>query len=376
MLKDMVRCKNMTKVCYISPLSIHSHRWMEAFSNKGYDISLITDTRAWVAPETLPFPTHSLPTLHKGNVLWRFIPNTAKIATFLKRIAPDFVHLHVQHHYMPAIVLSGLPFILSTWGIEVLQLPHSNIFSKSLAKTAGIKAHAIIVDAKCLKEIWTGLGIPETKIEIIPFGVDVNLFNPIIDGQSIREKLQISKKDVVVISTRPFYNHHYNVKCLIEAIPTIIKTCENIKFIIKGSGPLEKYLKNLAKKLGVAEYVHFFGLVPYNKMPYFLAAADIYVSTCFIDSTSVSLLEAMACKLAPVVTDIPGNREWVKDSVNGLLFPPRNKAVLAEKIIYLAENQKLREIFGRKCVDIVKKRATWKHCVLKMQAIYETLLKK
>jgi glycosyltransferase involved in cell wall biosynthesis len=349
---------------------------MEAFSNKGYDISLITDTRAWVAPEILPFPTYYLSMLHRGNVLWRFIPNTAKIVAILKRIDPDFVNLHVQHHYMPAIVLTGLPFILSTWGLEVLQLPHSNIFSKSLAKIAAIKAHAIIVDAECLKEIWIKLGIPETKIEVIPFGVDVNIFNPNVDGQSIREEFQIGKKDVVVISTRPFYNHHYNVECLIEAIPSIIKTCENVKFIIKGSGPLEKYLKKLAKKLGVAEHVHFFGLVPFNKIPHFLSAADIYVSTCFIDSTSVSLLEAMACKLAPVVTDIPGNREWIRDDVNGLLFPPRNKTVLAEKIIYLAENQKLRDVFGRRCVDIVKKRATWEHCVSKMQAIYETLLKR
>lgn len=368
--------QNMTKVCYISPLSIHSQRWMEAFSNKGYDISLITDSQGWVAPEKLPFPTYSLSTLNKGNILWRFIPNTTKIVTILKRIDPDFVNLHVQHHYMPAIVLSNLPFILSSWGIEVLKLPHSNIINKSLAKIAATKAHAITVDAECLKEIWIGLGIPETKIEVIPFGIDMKIFNPDVDGQPIREEFQISKKDIVVISTRPFFNHHYNVECLIEAIPSIIKTCENVKFIIKGSGPLEKYLKNLAKKLGVTEHVHFSGLVPYNKIPHFLCAADIYVSTCFVDSTSVSLLEAMACKLAPVVTDIPGNREWIRDNVNGFLFPPRNKAVLAEKIIYLAENRKLRDFFGRRCVDTVRKRATWEDCVSKMQAIYETLLKR
>jgi len=368
--------QNMTKVCYIGPLSIHSHRWMETFSNKGYDVSLIADSRAWVAPEMSPFPTYSLPMLNKGNILWRFIPNSTKIATILKRIDPDFVHLHAQHYYMPAVVLSNLPFILSSWGIEVLKLPYSNLFNKSLAKISAIKARVITVDAECLKEIWIGLGVPETKIEVIPFGVDLKIFNPDVDGQSIREEFQISKKDIVVISTRPFYNDHYDVECLIEAIPSIIKTCETIKFIVKGSGPLEKYLKNLAKKLGVAEYVHFSGLVPYNKIPQFLCAADIYVSTSFVDSTAVSLLEAMACKLAPVVTDIPGNREWVRDNVNGFLFPPRNKAVLAEKIIYLAENQKLRDIFGRRCVDMVKKRATWEHCVSKMQAIYETLLKR
>jgi glycosyltransferase involved in cell wall biosynthesis len=366
----------MRKICYISPLSIHSHRWMEAFSNKGYDISLIADSREWATPEMPPVPTYSLPLLGRGNFLSRFIPNTTKIVTILKRVDPDFVHLHVQHHYMPAIVLSSLPFMLTPWGNEVLRLPRSSIFTKSLAKIAATKACVITVDAECLKEIWIGLGIPETKIELVPFGIDVKIFNPDVDGQSIREEFKISKKDIVVISTRPFHNDHYNVECLIKAIPSIIKTCENVKFIIKGSGPLEKYLKNLAKKLGVTEYVHFSGLVPYNKIPQFLCAADIYVSTCFVDSTAVSLLEAMACKLAPVVTDIPGNREWVRDSVNGFLFPPRNKAVLAEKIIYLAENQKLRDIFGRRCVDTVKKRATWEYCVSKMQAIYETLLKR
>jgi len=291
------------------------------------------------------------------------MPNTAKIVTILKRIDPDFVHLHIQHHYMPAIALSSLPFILSSWGIEVLRLPYSNMrarIEKNLAKMVAIKARVIIADAECLKEIWVGLGIPETKIEVIPFGVDVKIFDPDVDGQSIREQFQISKKDIVVISTRPFYNHQYNVECLIEAIPSIIKTCENVKFIIKGSGPLEKYLKK----------------VPYNRIPQFLCAADIYVSTCFVDSTSVSLLEAMACKLSPVVTDIPGNREWIRDSVNGFMFPPRNKAVLTEKIIHLAQNQKLRETFGRRCVDTVKKRATWEHCVSKMQAVYETLLKR
>jgi len=371
--------QDMTKVCYISPLSIHSYRWMEALSNKGYDISLITDSRAWVTPDILPFPTYSLSLLDIGNFLWRFMPNTTKIVTILKRVDPDFVHLHVLHHYMPAIVLSNLPFMLSTWGIEVLRLPYSNMrarIEKSLARIVATKARAITVDAECLKEIWIGLGIPETKIEVIPFGVDLKIFNPDVDGQPIREELQIGKKDIVVISTRPFYTDYIDVECLIKAIPSIIKTCENVKFIIKGSGPLEKYLKNLAKKLRVTEHVHFSGLVPYNKIPQFLSAADIYVSTCSVDSTSVSLLEAMACRLAPVVTDIPGNREWIKDGVNGFLFPPRNKAVLAEKIIYLAENQKLREIFGRRCVDIVKKRATWEHCVSKMQAIYEALLKR
>jgi len=366
----------VSRICYISPLSIHAYRWIEALSDKGYQISLITDFRYWVSPTIRSIPVYNQPMLNKRNVLWRYVPNNLRVTKALKRVDPDFVHLHVQHHYIPAIFLSGIPFMLSSWGIEVLKLPHSNIFSKGLAKMVATKAGAVTVDAECLKEIWIGLGVPKSKIEVIPFGVDTKIFNSDVDGARIREKLRIDSRDVVVISTRPFYNHHYNVECLVRAMPLVTKAWENVKFIIKGSGPLEEYFKNLAEKLGVAEHVRFVGLVPYKEMPQFLSAADIYVSTCFIDSTSVSLLEAMACEKAPVVTDIAGNREWIEDGVNGFLFPPEDSEALAEKIICLVENQELRETFGRRCSKIVRNRGTWEQAVSKMQAIYEMLLKR
>jgi len=152
-----------------------------------------------------------------------------------------------------------------------------------------------------------------------------------------------------------------------------LKAYSNVKFIIKGSGPLEGYLGNLTKRLGISEYVRFVGLVPHSEMAKYLAAADIYVSTCFVDTTSVSLLEAMACGLAPIVTDIPGNRDWIKNSENGLLFPPKNPTALAEKAIQLIENEDLRKSFGKNCFQIVKQKASWKDCVSKMERIYRSL---
>ncbi|UCC33590.1 MAG: glycosyltransferase family 4 protein, partial [Candidatus Bathyarchaeota archaeon] len=184
------------------------------------------------------------------------------------------------------------------------------------------------------------------------------------------------RNDVVIISTRPFYNHHYNVECLIKAIPRIVERFPDVRFILKGVGPLEDYLKTLVRKLRVSENVRFVGLVSFPEVAQYMAAADIYVSTCFIDSTSVSLLEAMASGLSPVVTDIPGNREWIKDGVNGLLFPPRKSLALAEKVSRLVENPSLRRTFGRKCREIVRRRATWEECVSQMEDIYLSLLSK
>jgi len=271
-------------------------------------------------------------------------------------------------------MLARYPFILTSWGGEVLALAGTELPGKRLATFAAKRAKAIIVDARCLRDIWVKLGIDESKIHIIPFGVDTSMFNRRANSDAIKNDLHLDKDDVVTISTRFLFNHHYNIDCLIKAIPLIREKHEKARFLIKGAGPLENYLRRLTQKLGVSDSVRFVGLVPHDKVAQYLSAADIYVSTCFVDSTSVSLLEAMACGLAPVVTDIAGNREWIEDGVNGFLFPPRNSEALAEKINQLIENPQLRKNFGRKCTQIIAQQATWEKCVSSMEAVYEALL--
>ena len=338
-------------------------------------MSIIADSRTWIAPNPQSIPVYVLPSLTRKNFPSQYIPSLHMIIRILKNIKPDFVHLHAQNYYSPAIILSGKQYILTSWGTEVLTLPNENILIRILAKTATAKASKVTVDANCLKESWARMGVPKSKVEVIPFGVDLKIFNPQVDGSEIRERLEIQNDDVVLISTRALRNHHYNVECFVKAIPLILKACNNAKFIIKGSGPLEGYLRNLAKRLGVSEYVRFVGLVPHAEIAKYLAAADIYVSTCFVDTTSVSLLEAMACGLAPIVTDILGNREWIRNGENGLLFPPKNPMGLAEKAIQLIENEDLRKSFGKKCFQIVKQKASWEDCVSKMERVYQPLLR-
>jgi glycosyltransferase involved in cell wall biosynthesis len=337
-------------------------------------MSIIADSHTWVAPNPQSIPVYILPPLTRTNFPSQYIPSLHMIIRILKNIEPDFVHLHAQNYYSPAIILSGKQYILTSWGTEVLALPKENIIIKILAKATAAKASKVTVDANCLREIWMRLGVSKNKVEVIPFGVDLKIFNPQVDGSEIRERLEIQNDDIALISTRALHNHHYNIECFVKAIPPILKAYSKTKFIIKGSGPLEGYLRNLAKKLDVSEYIRFVGLVPHAEIAKYLAAADIYVSTCFVDTTSVSLLEAMACGLAPIVTDIPGNREWIANGENGLLFPPKNPMALAEKAIQLIKNEDLRKSFGKKCFQIVKQKASWEDCVSKMERIYRSLL--
>lgn len=366
--------KAETKICYISPVHQHIYRWMEAFAKKGYSTSLITDSNCWVAPQ-IPFSrVYTLPTLTKENSKLFLIPNILATTKLLSKIKPDLVHLHVQHYLSSAIILSRLPFILTSWGIEVMTLPQVNLLFRSWAKVTANKAKTVTVDAKFLKKIWVENGIPQNKVKVIPFGVDTNVFHPQVSGSAVKGKLGIADSDVVVISTRPFYNEHYDVESLIKAIPLVVEKHPSVKFIVKGSGPLETHLRKMAKKLKVDRHTCFVGVVPYEELAQYLSAAHIYVSTCAYDSTSVSLLEAMASGLAPIVTDTIGNREWINDEKNGFLFTPKNHIELAEKLNRLIESQSMRQAFGQRCVEEVQRSARWQKSVSEMEAIYRAYL--
>jgi L-malate glycosyltransferase len=133
-------------------------------------------------------------------------------------------------------------------------------------------------------------------------------------------------------------------------------------------------LEREAQDLNVTSSAQFLGRVPHNQMPDLLAQADIYVSTSLSDGTSVSLLEALAMGLFPVVTDIPSNREWISDGETGFLVEAGAENIFADRIIEAIQNADLREEARIRNLEIVKRRACWEGNIPKMIEIYKHCL--
>jgi glycosyltransferase involved in cell wall biosynthesis len=128
---------------------------------------------------------------------------------------------------------------------------------------------------------------------------------------------------------------------------------------ICGDGPERKMLEEKAKGLGIAEKVTFTGKLDPPGIAAQLKNADIYVSTAESDSTSVSLLEAMACGAVPVVTDLEANREWIRDGVSGALFRPGDHTTLAGAVLALADDAGKAGSMRTEAAAIVGKRGLW-----------------
>ena len=90
----------------------------------------------------------------------------------------------------------------------------------------------------------------------------------------------------------------------------------------------------------------------------------------------MSLLEAMACGLPVVVTDVDANQEWIIDGVNGFIVPKRDSQKISEKVIELLGSEELRKRFGAENIRIAQKRSNWDRNFEKVEGIYQKLIDK
>jgi glycosyltransferase involved in cell wall biosynthesis len=101
--------------------------------------------------------------------------------------------------------------------------------------------------------------------------------------------------------------------------------------------------------------------------------ADIYISPSHVDGSSVSLLEALACGMPCLVSDIAGNKEWVEEGVNGWLFRDGNVDDLAEKILLAIKSRRSWGWIGKAARMVAEERADWKKNFGKLLEVYNVI---
>jgi len=301
-------------------------------------------------------------------------PNPLLFGKIVRRIQPDVVHSgFVQTYGLCAAIANYRPILLMPWGTDILIWSRKAFLWNWVTKFTLSRADMITCDCELVKgEILRLVDFPEDRIVVFPWGIDLTKFNPRTRDDGIREKLGW-KDNFVVIHDRQF-KEVYGVNYLIEAIPRVVKEIPSARFLFCGTGPLEDKMKREVDERELASYVYFAGLVTNEELPMYLNCADVYVSCSLSDGTSVCLLEAMACGLPAVVSNLQANLEWIVEGENGLLTPPRNPEILAQRIIELVKNEELRKKFSERNIAIAEKRADWRKNVSILEGIYAKLV--
>lgn len=215
--------------------------------------------------------------------------------------------------------------------------------------------------------------------KVIYHGTDTTLFNTQITKMKARKYLGLpSSKKIVFWNGRLDANK--DLKTLIDAIPIVTREIPDSFFVIKGR-TMSKYARALLhnskkylKKMGTEKKVRWmlgWDLLP--KMPYYYRSADVFAHTSLFESFGFVFVEAMACGVPIVACNAATAPEIVGDA--GLLFEPKNPEDLADKIVRLLCNDKIKmELSERGLKRISELGLTWKKAAERYRKLYFSLI--
>ncbi len=379
-------------LCYMGRFeSVHLKRWIKHFIEQGHQVSLLSFSGASLQMEGLkvhsllancsgdsPPPT-STPTLLFGAQEWahRLLPLgllTARmslkwlrhgIKRKLEEIQPDILHGHFLMEYGFYAATTGFsPLVVSAWGSDLLIHPQRSLINRLLINHTLKRSSLVYVMAPFMARKIEEMGIHRGKIVSANFGVDEALLD--VQAQSRNGR-------PILVCTR-MLDHVYNHATLIKALAVVRKAHSEVLLRLAGDGPLRKPLEALVNELSLQTNVEFAGFLSGSKLIGALSTADLYLSTSLSDGTSVSLLEAMAVGLFPIVSNIEGNRDWIADGANGFLVDPHDPDALAARITLALSKVDWRREVCQQNKEIVKQRALRKSQMEIMEQAYRELL--
>lgn len=185
---------------------------------------------------------------------------------------------------------------------------------------------------------------PARKMLTIHNGVSPVDFAPSqSNGLAIRKKLRINEDELVLVCTSRL-SPEKGLNVLLKAFSLVLHRNLPCKLIIIGEGYLQDELMEQIEELNLLQSVFMEGF-QHDVRPY-LCAADAFVLTSYVEGLPFSVLEAMACGLPCVVTNVGGNSEAVIDNVNGLIVEPGSAEQVAQAISYLLTQPQERKRMG------------------------------
>jgi glycosyltransferase involved in cell wall biosynthesis len=215
------------------------------------------------------------------------------------------------------------------------------------------------------------VGLKKDKLEIIPFGVDISFFKPITMDKD---------KEIFQILSVGYLIERKGFEYLIKAVNEVLKERDDVKLKIVGSGPLEKQIKNLIIELDLENNVEIISNLSDEKLLEIYNSSNLFVLPSIVDShgntegLGVVLLEAMACKLPVIGSNIGGIPDIIQDKETGLLVPEKDVLELFRAIICVIEDTNLSKKLANNGYNKVIVKFSWEKIAKEYIDIYNSLL--
>ncbi len=280
----------------------------------------------------------------------------------LREVKPDLVLAGpLQRSAFLAALAGAKPLVSMSWGYDLLHDVHKGRDWAWATRFTLRRSAAMVGDCDTIRNLAVQHGMNPNRIITFPWGADIQHFAPGWRGAEnpLRQRWGWGDDAFVLLSTRS-WSPLYGVEDLARAFVRAIQRRPELRLLMLGGGPQSALIKGIFTRAGVLDAVHFPGQVGQEALPDYFRAADLYISTSHSDGTSISLLEALGCGTPVLLTDIPGNQEWItRQGELGWLYPDGDVAALEQAILHAVEQRTGLPQMGVNARRLAETRADW-----------------
>ncbi len=362
------------KIIYFSlDYTPHDHRFLSALAETEHKVYYVRLQRGPRQTEDRSIPEQIEQVLWEGGqhvFRWRDIPKyVTGLRRIIQRIKPDLIHAGpIQTCAFIAVLTGFRPILTMSWGFDLMKDVYRGRAWEKITQYVLRRSTFFTSDAEVTRDAAVRYGMNPQKTVVFPWGVDLQHFAP-------HPAPGTSHPGFTVFCNRS-WEPNYGVDVLARAFAKVAVQKPEVSLLLLSGGSQGHIIRQILNSGGMHDRVTFTGQISNRDLPRYYHMADLYVSPSHVDGSSVSLMEALACGLPCLVSDIPANKEWVFDGQNGWLFPDGNVEALAAKIIFAIENRKTLPEIGKNARAIAEDRADWKKNIGKLLAAYEQTVKK
>lgn len=252
-----------------------------------------------------------------------------------------------------AKILFGIPYIVSLRGGDVpgneKRLDNIHAILKPLRRLVYSRSTHVVANSEGLRAL--ALKSDPFPISIIPNGVDTNFFCP------VKDKKNYSGLNILFAGR---LSEQKNIRWMFEKLSAFVKNIDQPLLLhVAGDGPQKKQLQIIANELGISDHVKWYGWVDKPTLLSLYHKSDCFVNPSFCEGMPNTVLEAMACGLPVLASNVPGNNAVVKDKITGVLFDFDDHRKIDDFLTKLISDATFQNILSQNARAVIIKKYSW-----------------
>ena len=341
------------RLCFVGdPGSVHTQRWVRWFARE-HDVVIAATTDSDALSELRLCALAGVRTLPR----MRLATSVIALRAAVRRYQPDIIHAHFINEAGWLAAASGRrPLVISAWGSDIYRAPLESRLARVLNPWAVRSADFVTCDSADQARVLRSWGVSASKVAVVGWGVDRDVFHPGVDGAGLKARLRIPASAPVVLSPRQWLPNS-NIDTVIAAHA---KLAADVFLILKRL-PRSEHGRGDAVETAMAtsrarDRIRVVEEIDEAELPALYAAADVVISLCSTDGTPVSLLEAMALGRPVVALGNESVSEWVSEP-GGRIVASLDASAIARAVAAFLDGRPSPDVVANHNIAIVADRA-------------------